>query len=237
MLLAALAACCQLASAQGARPGPRKSTADLAADVMRALQTYRMTLEEALPLQEAEVREAAAEVQERQSLYEAGALEQAYVEQSRRRWQKALRDLAETRKAVDEADRMMLEAGVQARLARLSPLRPGGYEDSQALVRFNGIKPWTLRDAPQLDSAFERAFGRRLPISAFGQTDVHKRIGLDHRDAIDVAVHPDSPEGQWLMKHLRAEGIPFIGVREAIPGSSTGAHVHVGPASPRLIAR
>ena len=55
--------------------------------------------------------------------------------------------------------------------------------------------------------------------------------------AIDVAVHPDSAEGQWLMKELRAGGIPFIGVRGVVAGASTGAHVHVGPESPRLIAR
>jgi hypothetical protein len=39
------------------------------------------------------------------------------------------------------------------------------------------------------------------------------------------------------MKELRAAGIPFIGVRGVVPGASTGAHVHIGPESPRLLVR
>jgi hypothetical protein len=39
------------------------------------------------------------------------------------------------------------------------------------------------------------------------------------------------------MAHLRQAGIPFIGVRAVVPGSSTGAHVHIGLPSPRLLAR
>jgi hypothetical protein len=105
------------------------------------------------------------------------------------------------------------------------------------LVRFNGPAPWSLGNAAALAQRFGETFGRTLPISAFGQTRVHDRLGLDHRSAIDVAVHPDSAEGRWLMEHLRRSGIPFIGVRDAVPGSSTGAHIHVGPASPRLLAR
>ena len=87
---------------------------------------------------------------------------------------------------------------------------------------------------PALSRRFAAAFGRALPISALGQTKVHDRLGLDHRSALDVAVHPDSPEGRWLMDDLRRAGIPFIGIRGEVPGSATGAHVHVGPPSPRL---
>ena len=39
------------------------------------------------------------------------------------------------------------------------------------------------------------------------------------------------------MQELRAAGIPFIGVRSVVPGAATGAHVHVGPESPRLLVR
>jgi hypothetical protein len=39
------------------------------------------------------------------------------------------------------------------------------------------------------------------------------------------------------MKELRSAGIPFIGVRDVVPGACTGPHVHIGPESPRLIAR
>ena len=59
-------------------------------------------------------------------------------------------------------------------------------------------------------------------------------MGFDHRHAIDVAVHPDSPEGQALIFYLRGEGIPFLAFRQAVPGSATGAHIHIGRPSHRL---
>ena len=145
--------------------------------------------------------------------------------------------MAETRAAIDEADQIIVEATVLQQLAQRGPLSRGGYEDSATMVRFNGAAPWSLKDVPQLDQLFVAQFGRRLPISSLGQTKVHDRLGLDHRAAIDVALHPDSAEGRWLMQHLRRAGIPFIGVRAEIAGSSTGAHVHIGPPSLRFATR
>ena len=80
---------------------------------------------------------------------------------------------------------------------------------------------------------FASRFGHGAPISADGQTTFHSRMGFDHSNAVDIAVSPDSQEGQALMNHLRATGIPFIAFRRAVPGSATGAHIHVGIPSPR----
>jgi hypothetical protein len=132
---------------------------------------------------------------------------------------------------------MLTEARI-AEVVRLRPLKPGGYEETAGLVRFNGPANWSLAgDTPKLQRFFAAQFGRALPISAFGQTALHDRMGFDHRQALDVAVHPDGPEGRALMAYLRASGIPFIAAWGAIPGSSSGAHIHVGQASPRLTVR
>jgi len=80
---------------------------------------------------------------------------------------------------------------------------------------------------------FASRFRHGAPISADGQTVFHSRMGFDHSNAVDIAVGPDSAEGQALMNHLRAMGIPFIAFRRAVPGSATGAHIHVGIPSPR----
>jgi hypothetical protein len=74
-------------------------------------------------------------------------------------------------------------------------------------------------------------------VSALGQTPAHDRLGFDHRNALDVAVHPDSPEGQALMTWLQAQGVSFLAFRGAITGEATGAHVHIGEPSPRRAAR
>jgi len=226
-----------VAAAQRGGPAERKSLADLTAEVARTTQKYRDAVAKSMPIHESNVREAAAAVQERRALHAAGALSAAYVEEAERALASAQRELDDAQEALDEADRLLFEAELQQRLAKLAPLPRGGYEDAATLVRFNGATPWSLKNVPALEQRFQAAFGRSLPISAFGQTKLHDRLGLDHRTAIDVAVHPDSAEGRWLMDYLRQAGIPFIGVRGVVPGASTGAHVHVGPQSPRLFAR
>jgi hypothetical protein len=80
---------------------------------------------------------------------------------------------------------------------------------------------------------FTSKFGRTLPVSAFGQTDLHSRLGFDHRNGVDVALHPDSVEGRALVAKLRVLGIPFIAFRRAVPGVATGPHIHIGNPSPR----
>src|SRR5262245_59333007 len=225
------------AAGQRGAPPARQSLAELAAEVLRSTTQYRDAVARSLPQHEANVQEAVASLEERRKLHAAGALPASYVADAERGLVAAERELAEAQEALAEADRLIFEAELQQRLARLAPLPRGGYEDSATLVRFNGPAPWSLRNVAALEQRFVEAFGRALPISAYGQTKVHDRLGLDHRTAIDVAVHPDSPEGRWLMQYLRDAGLPFIGVRGVVPGASTGAHVHVGPASPRLLAR
>lgn len=55
-------------------------------------------------------------------------------------------------------------------------------------------------------------------------------------DAMDIGLHPDSAEGQALMEYLRANGIPFLAFRSAIPGKSTGPHIHIGLPSRKIIS-
>jgi hypothetical protein len=226
-----------MAAAQRKAPAGRKSAAEVAADVVRTTKEYRATLVRALPALEANVQEATETLYERRDLHALGILSAEHVTAAEQAWAAAERSLTETRIALDEANRIIVEASVQQELARRAPLSRGGYEDSATLIRFNGPARWSLEDVPPLDERFLANFGRRLPISSFGQTKVHDRLGLDHRTAVDVAVHPDSAEGRWLMQHLRSAGIPFIGVRSEVPGTSTGAHVHIGPPSLRFAAR
>ncbi len=98
----------------------------------------------------------------------------------------------------------------------------GGFEES--------------RDLAPLELAFETRFARPLPISAEGETEVHRALGFDHRGRVDVAVDPSQPEGVWLRLYLKLHNIPYYAFMHAIPGKATAAHVHIGPGSTRLIA-
>jgi len=223
------------ATAEGKAPNPLEKTA---ADVIAATQNYRAALERVLAIYERELarRDELAEV--RQDLYERGVLSKREFEDGQKGQAEARKNVLETRQSIVDTDRMLTEAHVAQALARLTPLPRGGYEESPGLARFNGLGSWALsRDTPRLQQFFMTRFGHALPISAYGQTALHDRMGFDHRNALDVAVHPDSPEGRAFVDYLRTVGIPFIAAWGAIPGSTSGAHIHVGQPSPRLTVR
>jgi hypothetical protein len=96
---------------------------------------------------------------------------------------------------------------------------------------------WTLAEATRVKDFFFSRFNKPLPLSAFGQSDLHTRWGLDHRNGMDVGVHPDSTEGRALIEFLRAESIPFLVFRGPIPGVATGPHIHIGNRSSRSYGR
>jgi hypothetical protein len=128
----------------------------------------------------------------------------------------------------------LAEADARRELVRLPALPPGAYQETTTLIRYNGAADWSLADARKITRFFSERFGRALPVSAVGQTPTHARMGFDHSDAIDVALHPDSEEGRVLMAYLRKAGIPFLAFRIKMPGRSTGAHIHIGRPSPSL---
>ncbi len=218
--------------------GPAGRLEKLAANVVAATINYRASLERVLTIYERDLERASELTELRQDLYQRGVLSKSEFEAGERALATAQRNVDDTRRAMAEADHIITEARVAEQLARLTPLAPGGYEESATLIRYNGAAGWSLAaDTPRLQQFFADRFGRPLPVSAYGQTSLHDRLGFDHRDALDVAVHPDSPEGRTLMDFLRAAGIPFIAAWGAVAGSSSGAHIHVGQPSPRLTGR
>ena len=86
----------------------------------------------------------------------------------------------------------------------------------------------------RVETAFEGHFGKQLPVSALGETAVHRALGFDHRGRVDVAIHPDQPEGIWLRSYLDEKHIPYFAFRQAVRGKATGAHIHLGPVSGTL---
>jgi hypothetical protein len=90
------------------------------------------------------------------------------------------------------------------------------------------------RDLKPLELAFTKKFDRALPISADGETNLHRALGFDHAGRVDVAINPSDSEGVWLRHYLRVRGIPYYAFTRAIRGKATSAHIHIGPGSTRL---
>ncbi len=209
----------------------------LSAEVIRTTKEYRASLEKLLAIYQRDVETLTELVGVRRDLRGRDIISRRELEVSESLLAEAQAKIVETQRWIAEADQVLLEAEISEQIARLPPLAPGGFVSTATLIRFNGAGPWGLADVSRIQRFFAGRFGRALPISAFGQTAAHNRIGFDHRQAIDVAVHPDSAEGQGLMEFLRAAGIPFLAFRRAVAGEATGAHVHIGPPSRRLTAR
>ena len=103
------------------------------------------------------------------------------------------------------------------------------------MERYDGSGLFTKDDLKRILLAFERQFDKPLPISAQGETALHRSLGFDHRDRVDVALYPDAPEGLWLRQYLEANNIPYYAFRNFVPGKATAAHIHIGPPSIRLV--
>jgi hypothetical protein len=119
------------------------------------------------------------------------------------------------------------------RVTRIEHPKPEG----EAAVAAAPPGKWTLADAEKVEKFFLSKFKRPLPLTAFGQSDLHTRWGLDHRNGMDVGLHPDSVEGRALIEFLRAESIPFLVFRGPVPGVATGPHIHIGNRSSRSYGR
>jgi hypothetical protein len=201
------------------------------AEVAAAANDYKASLEKLRALQESDVRTASETVEKRKELLAQAIISKKELEESERALSAAQDKVANTKRQMAESDTLIAEATAEAELAKLGP---GAYQATGAMIRYNGPAHWVLTDAAKVQGFFALRFNHALPISAFGQTAVHDHMGFDHHNAMDVAVSPDSSEGQALMAYLRSVGIPFIAFRYAVPGSATGAHIHIGYPSHRL---
>lgn len=114
---------------------------------------------------------------------------------------------------------------------------PNPLEAAPASGPVQGNVKWRLADAAKIQDFFAARFKRKLPTTAFGQSALHTRWGLDHRNGMDVGLHPDSAEGRALIQFLRQESIPFLAFRGSISGVATGPHIHIGNRSPRVSGR
>ena len=138
--------------------------------------------------------------------------------------------LAETRANLTRelAAMARAEEDLDAKLAE----RPS--EARTTAERFDGDGIFTTPQFAKVESAFEGKFRKALPVSAMGETAVHRALGFDHRGRVDVAIYPDAPEGVWLRDYLTQHHIPYFAFRQAVPGKATGAHIHIGPGSTRI---
>ena len=204
-------------------------------ELIERTREYRESLEPVLGFQEAEATRAEAQARSHRELLDRGLVARRDVEALDALAQAARARVDETHQRMGEADALMGETLAAIEVAKMPRTAPGEFVSTSTMIRYQGMVELAAGNVSSIQTFFSEQFGRALPVSAMGQTPVHDRMGLDHRHALDVAVRPDSDEGKALMAYLRRERIPFLAFKGPVPGASTGAHIHIGKVSPRLI--
>jgi hypothetical protein len=197
----------------------------------------RDALKQLLADDEKKLARQSAEYEIKKRDYQRHATSQEDVIKSGQALSRMRGEIERLRQWIAEDDAALALAGYVRReqQERIAETPRGGTIITAAFIRYNGPADWSLDDAGKIGKFFFEHFGHAMPISAMGQSATHDRMGLDHREAMDVAVQPDSTEGRGLMAYLREAGIPFIAFRNRIRGMATGAHIHIGRPSLRLM--
>lgn len=206
-------------------------------EFVRLTGEYKKSLEQLLAIYERNVKQAEEKSAKLKELYAQGLISRRDVEDSELAVTNEKAKMADAQKQMRAADEqvaeMMVEAKALEEMAKAPAPAKGRLTTTTSYIRYGGTGSWLLSESWKIQQFFLQRFGRQLPISAYGQSSLHNRWGLDHRNAMDVGVSPDSVEGRALMEFLRANGIPFAAFRVAIPGSATGPHIHIGLPSHR----
>lgn len=216
---------------------PANNLVQLREEFVRATNEYKTSLAKLLEIYERNVTREQEKLVQAQKLYAEGLISKSQLLETETAVSAAREKVIEAQTQMASADAQiadtLVEAEAEAQMAK-TPLRKGSLLRTTSYIRYSGGAAWSLSDAWKVQRFFLDSFKRQLPVGVFGQGAIHDRWRLDHRNAMDVSLHPDGPEGQLLMNYLRANGIPFLAFRSAIPGTATGPHIHIGRPSHRF---
>jgi hypothetical protein len=218
-------------------PQPVTELSKLSDEYVKATKEYKTSLEKLITIYQQNVARAEEKLATSKKLFEEGLLAKAQVEENERGLAAEKEKVEETQRQMTNADKqvadVLVEAEANAQLAKNLRLAKNKLVRTTSFMRYNGTAGWGLNDAWKIQRFFSDTFNKPLPVAVFGQGAIHDRWHLDHRNAMDISLHPDSAEGQALLNFLQKNGIPFLAFRSAIPGTATGPHIHIGRPSHR----
>jgi len=222
------------------KPAPAQPPSELEKlreEYVKATNEYKASLGKLLPYYENDVKRAEEKVEQSKKLLAEGLIPKSQLEENERALIAAKQKIAETNRAMTSADEqiaaVLVEAAANDEIAKNLRLAKQGLVRTAAFTRYTGAGGWNLSDSWKVQRFFSDTFHKQLPIAVFGQGAIHDRWRLDHRNAMDIQLHPDGVEGRALLDFLQKNGIPFLAFRAAIPGTATGPHIHIGRPSHR----
>jgi hypothetical protein len=222
------------------KPAPSHPPSELSKlheEFIQKTNEYKASLGKLLPYYESYVKKAEETLEKSKKLLAEGLIAKKQVEENERELAVAKEKIAETNRLMKSADEqvaaVLVEAAANDEIAKNLRLAKQSLVRTAAFTRYTGAGGWNLSDAWKVQRFFSDTFKKQLPIAVFGQGAIHERWRLDHRNAMDIQLHPDGPEGRALLDFLQKNGIPYLAFRAAIPGTATGPHIHIGRPSHR----
>lgn len=218
-------------------PAPASELTRLREEFVKATNDYKASLEKLLVFYEADVKRAEDRVAVSEKLLAEGLIARTQFEENQRALTAAQQNVADARRQMTGADdqiaAVLVEQSASEQIAKNLSLAKQRLVRTSSFIRFTGGPGWNLGEAWKVQRFFSDTFKRELPIAVFGQGAIHDRWRLDHRNSMDISLHPDTAEGQALLNFLQRNGIPYLAFRSAIPGTATGPHIHIGRPSHR----
>src|SRR5215510_12092292 len=220
-----------------APPKPPSELEKLREEFVKATNDYKASLEKLLAIYEENVKKAEERVTVSKKLLAEGLIARTQVEDAEHTLALEKQKVEETRRQMTSADAqiagVLVETAADEEIAKNLRFAKQTLIRTSAFTRYTGSSGWNLTDAWKIQRFFSDTFKKQLPIAVFGQGAIHERWHLDHRNAMDIQLHPDGVEGRALLEFLQKNGIPYSAFRSAIPGTATGPHIHIGRPSHR----
>ena len=218
-------------------PAPVNELTKLRDDYIAKTEEYKASLKKLISIYERNLEKAEKEFAKSKKLLDEGLISQVKFAEYERALESERENLQTARRQMTEADAqvaaILVESEAEKTIAKNLSLARQRLVRTAFFTRFAGTSGWGIGEAWKIQRFFSDTFKKQLPITVFGQGPIHDRWRLDHRNAMDISLHPDSVEGQALLGFLQKNGIPYLAFRSAIPGTATGPHIHIGRPSHR----
>ncbi|HET8783647.1 MAG TPA: hypothetical protein VFM63_14575 [Pyrinomonadaceae bacterium] len=221
-----------------AAPAPVNELTKLRDEYVKTTNEYKSSLEKLISIYETNVKKAEDKLDVSKKLLDEGLISKVQFEEYELALKGEREKLEGARRQMTEADAqiaaMLVETEAEKTISKNLRLARQSLVRTTAFTRYTGSgSGWNLGEAYKIQRFFSDTFNKQLPVAVFGQGPIHDRWRLDHRNAMDISLHPDSAEGQALLNFLQKNGIPYLAFRSAIPGTATGPHIHIGRPSHR----
>ena len=194
-------------------------------------------MQNTLPLYEEKLSQLSADYEASKKLYAEDLISRAELENRERAMTNARLELQRVREwiAEDDVSLSLAENAVREKLAQVSKMNPGEYEESETLIRYSGTSNWSLSGAEKIAKFFQNGVADRCRSARWVSLQPMIVWVWIIATLSILRSNLKADPGRALMSFLRTNGIPFMAFRSRVLGMSTGAHIHVGRPSPRML--